>query len=315
MEAAAPIQIPRLQQRKRKPLMSLMLPYLLIAPTFVFIFLFTLKPTISAVIDSSYRPARLAQDPAIFVGIENYVDLFDANHHIGSRFGRILGNTVIFAVGTVAVGTPLALLFALLLNRRLRLLGVWRFSFVYPSLLPLIGGASIWAFIFADQVGLAAAILRSFSLPGINWLGDPKIVLWAVIIVNIWSQTGYYMLFYLAGLQSIPRDLYEAAALDGAGAFQQLLYLTLPLLRRTTLFVLTIAFTFAFQTVDQLQALTEGGPGDSSNLLLYFIYQNIGERRNWGYINAMTVVLAGIVLTLTLANFLFFERGGRENDR
>jgi sn-glycerol 3-phosphate transport system permease protein len=299
----------------RKSLLAHLTPYLLIAPTFVLVFLFTLKPTLGALIDSTYRPARLAQDPPVFVGLENYANLFDPSHHIGARFGQIVGNTILFAVGTVAVVVPLALTFALLLNRRLRLLGFWRFSFVYPSLLPLIGAASIWAFIFADQVGLAAAILRALRLPGVNWLGDPDIVLWAVIVVNIWSQTGYYMLFYLAGLQSIPRDLYEAADLDGASYRQQLVYLTLPLLRRTTLFILTISFTFAFQTVDQLQALTEGGPGDRSNLLLYFIFQNIGERRNWGYINAMTILLAGIVLVFTITNFLFFERGGRENER
>jgi sn-glycerol 3-phosphate transport system permease protein len=197
----------------------------------------------------------------------------------------------------------------------LRLISAWRFGFVYPSLLPLIGGASIWSFIFADQVGLAAAILSALGFSDVNWLGDPNLVLPVVILVNIWSQTGYYMLFFLAGLQNIPRDLYEAAELDGAGYTQQLLYLTLPLLRRTTLFVMMISFTFAFQTVDQLPALTEGGPGDRSNLLLYFIFQNIGERRNWGYVNAMTVILAIFVLVFTLANFAFFERKGQEYDR
>lgn len=315
MAAAAAATAESIHLRTRKTFMARLFPYLLILPTFMLVFLFTLKPTIGALIDSAYRPARLAQDPPAFVGLDNYANLFDSSHHIGSRFGQVLGNTVIFALGTVLVGTPLALTIALLLNRRLRLIGLWRFGFVYPSLLPLIGGASIWSFIFADQVGLAAAILRAFNLPDVNWLGNPDIVLWAVIVVNIWSQTGYYMLFYLAGLQSIPRDLYEAAELDGAGYLQQLFYLTLPLLRRTSLFILTISFTFAFQTVDQLQALTEGGPGDRSNLLLYFIFQNIGERRNWGYVNAMTIMLASIVLIFTISNFVLFERGGREHER
>lgn len=290
-------------------------PYLLIAPTFVIVYLFTLKPTISAVIASLYRPARIATDPARFVGIANYVDLFDPMHHIGSRFSMILSNTVIFALGTVIVVVPLALTFALLLNRRLRLMGLWRFSFVYPALLPLIAAASIWSFVFADEVGLAAAITGALGLPRVNWLGNPDIVLWAVIIVNIWSQTGLYMLFYLAGLQGIPRDIYEAAELDGAGYWQTLLYLTLPLLRRTTLFIITVASAFAFQTVEQLPALTDGGPADRSNLVLYFIFQNIGERRNWGYINAMTIILSLIVLVFTISNFIVFERGGRDDAR
>ncbi len=129
-------------------------------------------------------------------------------------------------------------------------------------------------------------------------------MLWAVIVVNIWKQAGYYMIFYLAGLQNIPRDFYEAAALDGANFRQQFFALTLPLLRRTTLFMLVIAFTFAFQTVEQLQVLGMGGPGNRSNLLLYFIFQTIGERRNWGYVNAMTVVLVLILLVFTVSNFV-----------
>jgi sn-glycerol 3-phosphate transport system permease protein len=296
--------------RPPKPLFARLLPYLLIAPTFLIVFLFTLKPAASALIDSTLRPARLAADPPTFVGLGNYIDLFTPNHHIGARFGGILLNTMLFALGTVAVSTPLALLFALLVNRRLPARGLWRFSFVYPSLLPLIGAASIWAFIYADQVGLLAAILRAGNT---NWLGNPNTVLGAVILVNIWAQTGYYMLLYLAGLQAIPRDLYEAAALDGAGYLQGLWALTLPLLRRTTFFILTVSFTFAFQTVELLTALTDGGPGDRSNLVLYFIYQNIGERRNWGHINAITVLLAAIVLVFTLTNFIFFERGERDS--
>jgi len=296
--------------RPRPSLYARALPYLLIAPTFVIVFLFTLKPTVSAVVDSTFRPARLPQDSPSFVGLENYLALFDPAHHIGARFGGILLNTLLFGFGTVLITTPLALTFAVLINRRLPLRGLWRFGFVYPSLLPVIGAASIWAFIYADQVGLAAAI---FGAGNPNWLGSPSLALLSVMVVHIWSQTGYTMLLYLAGMQNIPRDLYEAAALDGAGDVQQLVYITVPLLQRTTLFVLTIAFTFAFQTVDQLQALTEGGPGDRSNLLLYFIYQNIGERRNWGYINAMTVILGAIVLVFTLSNFLLFDRRGRES--
>ena len=154
-------------------------------------------------------------------------------------------------------------------------------------------------------------MLRSFGLRGANWLGDPNIVLWAVILVNIWKQTGYYMIFYLAGLQNIPRDFYEAAELDGANELQKLLRLTLPLLRRTTLFVLVIAFTFAFQTVEQLQVMGQGNPGNRSNLLLYYIFQTIPERRNWGYVNAMTVVLVLILLVFTVTQLRLFRTGAR----
>ncbi len=298
---------------KRKPLFSLLLPYLLIAPTMILVFIFTVYPSINSVVDSLYDPARNARDPSEFVGLQNYADLFDPDHYIGSAFVQIIGQTLIFAVATVVISVPLALLFALLLNRKVPLQGVWRFSLFYPSLLPLIGAASIWAFLFSDTVGLINTVLRSFGGRGVNWLGDPGFVLWAVIAVNVWKQAGYYMIFYLAGLQNIPRDFYEAASLDGANSWQQFRFLTLPLLRRTTLFILVVAFTFAFQTVEQLQVLGMGGPGDRSNLLLYYIFQTIPERRNWGYVNAMTVVLVLILLVFTVSNFVLFERG-REDE-
>ena len=229
------------------------------------------------------------------------------------RFLRTFRNTIIFALATVGIGVPIGLLLALMLNRSQPLLGLWRFAVFYPSLLPLIGAASIWSFIFSNSISLANAILKTFGHQGLNWLGDRNLVLLSVIIVNIWKQDGYFMIFFLAGLQNISRDIYEAASLDGAGPTQQFAYLNLPLLRRTVLFVVVIAFTVAFQAVEQLQALGEGGPADSANLLRYLVFQNISERRNWGYVNAMTIILIGVVLIFTLSNFLLFERD--ESDR
>ena len=296
---------------RRKPLVALLQPYMLIAPTLILVLMFNVAPAIRTVNDSLHKPARglnAAGKPPEYVGTQNFRDLFDRGHYLGSRFLRALRNTIVFALATVTVGVPLGLLLALLLNHKQPLLGIWRFAVFYPSLLPLIGAASIWSFIFSDSIGLANAVLRSLGHPGLNWLGDRNLVLLSVIIVNIWKQAGYFMIFFLAGLQNIPRDIYEAASLDGAGEMQQFAASTLPMLRRTLLFVIVIAFIFAFQTVEQLQALGEGGPNDSANLLLYLIFQNISERRNWGYVNAMTIVLIGVVLTFTISNFLLFER-------
>lgn len=296
-----------------KTLFQRIFPYLLILPTFVFVAIFTLYPVTRTIADSTFQPARRASEPSEFVFLENYENLFDNTHYLGIRFLQVLGNTLAFTIFTVLFSVPLALLFALLLNRRLRGMGFLRFSIFYPALLPLIGAASIWAFFYSDTIGLFNTILKFFGFKSINWLGDPNMVLYAISMMNIWKQSSYYMIFYLAGLQSIPRDIYEAAELDGAGWFYQLRYITMPLLRRTTLFVVIIAVTFTFQTVEQLQVLNQGNPADRGNLLLYFIFQNIGERRNWGYVNAMTVVLVLILLGFTLANFLFFER--RDDDK
>lgn len=298
----------------RRTLWQLTLPYLLIAPTFILVFMFTIWPSTQTVVASMYQPGRARADPHEFVGLQNYRDLFDSTHYLGSRFTRIFTNTLIFTGATVAVSMPLALMMAMLVNRRMRARPFWRFALFYPSLLPLIGAASIWAFLYSDSVGLINTVLRSFGLGSVNWIGDPNTVLGSVTAVNIWKQTGYYMIFYLAGLQGIPREMYEAAELSGANMWQQFRYVTLPYLRRTTLFILVVATIFGFQTVEQLQVLNRGNPGDRGNLVLYFIFQNIGERRNLGYINAITVILVLMLLGFTIANFYLFERGEREDD-
>ncbi len=296
---------------KRRSLAQIAFPYLLIAPTLVLVFLFTLLPAVNTVIDSLYSIPRNVREAPVFVGLDNYADLFDPAHFIGSNFVPVIGNTLAFAVVTVLVSVPLALGFALLLNQKIPFMGVWRFGIFYPALLPLIGAASIWAFLFSDSVGVINTILRGFGGAGVNWLGNPNTVLASVIVVNIWKQAGYYMIFYLAGIQNISRELYEAAGLDGASKWQAFRYLTLPLLNRTTLFVLVVNFIFAFQTVEQLQALGMGNPGNRATLLLYLIFQTIPERRNWGYVNAMTVILVLLLLGFTIANFTLFERRRR----
>jgi len=296
---------------KRRSLAQIAFPYLLIAPTLVLVFLFTLLPAVNTVIDSLYSIPRDVREAPVFVGLDNYADLFDPAHFIGSNFVPVIGNTLAFAVVTVLVSVPLALGFALLLNQKIPFMGVWRFGIFYPALLPLIGAASIWAFLFSDSVGVINTILRGFGGAGVNWLGNPNTVLASVIVVNIWKQAGYYMIFYLAGIQNISRELYEAAGLDGASKWQAFRYLTLPLLNRTTLFVLVVNFIFAFQTVEQLQALGMGNPGNRATLLLYLIFQTIPERRNWGYVNAMTVILVLLLLGFTIANFTLFERRRR----
>jgi len=295
----------------RKPLLERLFPYFLIAPTLIFVLLFTLLPTVQSVTGSLFRaPLTVKQQPT-FVGLQNYVDLFDSSRttrpDISDSFPKILLNTIVFTLATVVVSVPLAFIAALLLNRKLRWLGLWRFSLFYPALLPVIGAASIWSFLYADNIGLTNTVLKSFGLAGVKWLGLPGMTLVSVIIVICWKQVGYYMIFYLAGLQNIPRDIFEAADLEGANLWQQIRYITLPLLNRTTLFILVVAITGGFQTVEQLQALGQGGPNESSNLMLYFIFQKFAEPRNLGYVNAITVILLLFLMVFTVANFYFFE--------
>lgn len=317
---ASPAPHAQRTSRNWQTLLNRLTPYLLIAPTLLLVGVFTIWPSLRTLTDSAYafipegRARMLDVPPQAFVGLQNYADLLDSSHYLGGRFLQVMGNTILFTLGTTGVGLPIALVMALLVNRRMRGMALWRFSLFYPVLLPLIGAASIWAFLFSDTVGLINTVLRSFGIEGRDWLGNPDQVLLSVTTVNIWKQTGFFMIFYLAGLQSIPRNIYEAAELDGANTFQQLFYLTLPLLRRTTLFLIVVASTYAFQTVEHLQTLNQGNPADRGNLLLYLIFQNIGSRDALGYINAMTVMLVGFLLIFTLANFFLFEGRNEDND-
>lgn len=281
--------------------------YVFIAPTLLFVLAFTVYPAAASILDALYRPGAFGQTSE-FVGLRNFRDLLDENHFIGTNFRLIFRNTVVFSTSLIAISVPLACLFAMAVNYRCRLTGFWRFGLFYPSLIPTIGAATIWAFLYTPNSGFFNVALMRLGLTPVMWIGHPVTTLWSVIAVMVWKQSGHFMIYYLAGLQGIPADVYEAAVLDGANVFQRLWYITLPLLRRTHQFVLTVGTIAAFQQVEQLAALGHGGPNHRSNLLLYFITQRLPEPRNWGHINAMSVVIIGIVLTFTISNFLLFER-------
>lgn len=283
------------------------LPYLLILPTFLFIFSFTLLPSASAIINSTIKPPPTVRQPSTFVGLQNYADLFDPNKEIGQAFPRVFSNTIFFVLTTVPITILLAFILALALNRKLRAIGLFRFAFFYPVLMPLIGAASIFSFLYADNIGLANTVLRSTGIAPPHWIGDPFWTPLAVVIVAIWKQTGFYMILYLAGLQALPGDVYEAADLDGASGWQKIRSITIPLLSGTTVFVLTSAAANAFQFVDQLYALGEGSPAERSNLMLYYIFQKYNETANRGYVNAITVILLVILLCFTIFNLRVLE--------
>ncbi|MFQ3612303.1 MAG: sugar ABC transporter permease [Cyanobacteriota bacterium] len=297
-----------------KTLRQALLPYLLVLPTFAFILAFTLWPTLSALIQSTIRPGPTVRIPARFVGWQNYLDLWDPTLDIGQDFPRILGNTLLFVGLTVPISMVLGFLLALILNQKIRGLGLFRFAFFYPVLMPTIGVGSVFAFLFADSIGLINTVLRGLQLAPIPWIGHAYWTFISIMLVAIWKQVGFFMIMYLAGLQSLPQDVYEAADLDGANHWQKIYHLTVPLLGGTTLFNLTTGATGAFQLVDQLYALGEGGPNQRSNLLLYFIFQKYNEPRNLGYVNAITVILLLILIAFTFFNFLYWERRAHYED-
>ncbi len=283
-----------------------LLPYLLLSPTLFFVALFTAWPTLLALYKSFYRQRlNIAKfrEPT-FIGLQNYVNLFkDPDFH------QVLVNTLIYVLGTVPASIILAFVLALLLNRRIRGIGIMRLSFFYPTILPMVSAATIWMFFFTPDYGLFNTALTFLGYHGPqNWTANPNLALLSVMIVALWKNAGYYMIFYLAGLQSLPLDVFEAAALDGATWWQELWYIAVPLLRRTTLFISTIAFISAFQTVDHIFVLTHGGPGMASTTLLYWLWQVRFEYQDVGRASALTIILVIVLLLFTVSNFLVSER-------
>lgn len=284
--------------RRHSPL----LPWLLVFPTALGVATFTLYPMIATAYRSLWKQNQAVRVPR-WVGLGNYQTIFTDD-----TFREVLRNTVFFIVGTVPASVLIALLLALFLNRKLRGIGAFRSAFFYPTVLPMVSAAAIWLFLYTPNFGLINQYLAPLGFGHPNWLGDTKLVLPAIIVMAIWKQTGYFMLFYLAGLQNLPAEVFEAAALDGAGWWTQLWFITVPLLSGTTLFVTTIAAVNSIQMVDQLYVMTQGGPSNASNLLLYHIYETAFRFRNLGEANAMTVVLVALLLLFTVANFVVSDR-------
>lgn len=305
------------------------LPYLLLLPTLFFVYLFTINPTFRVLRDSQvYYHPNLPDRPRVTdlglpgvdearrslrgpndVGMAYFRALFDPDTREGERFYRVMGNTLLYVVVTVPTSMILAFLFAVLVNRAARGIGLARIAFFYPTMLPMVSAATIWLFFFTPEYGLWNQALRFLGYHGAeNWVINSDLALWGLIIVAIWKNAGYFMIFYLAGLQNLPEDVYEAAALDGANWLTQMVRITLPLLRRTTLFVSVIAIIGAFQTIDHALVMTYELVTGEADLLLYEIYQQRFVLQDYGYANALTVVMIAILLILTVVNFLISER-------
>ena len=263
---------------------------------------FTLWPLLQVIRSSLFAENQAVQVPR-YIGPGNYTALF-----ADSGFQNVITNTLTYVIVTVPISVFLALVLALLLNRKFRALGLYRLAFFYPTVLPMVSAATIWLFMYTPSYGLINVFIEFFHIPSQNWLGDPKLALVALMILGIWKQTGYFMVFFLAGMQSLPHDIFESAKLDGANIFQSTFYLTLPLLMGTTLFVTTIAVINAFETVDQIYIMTGGGPINSTSMLLFDLWQTLFSYLDVGRASAISVILVAILLIFTVTNFVTTEK-------
>jgi sn-glycerol 3-phosphate transport system permease protein len=277
-------------------------PWLLLLPALVLLVGFTHYPAIATIWHSFFSTPK-ATHPSVFVGMENYTLMAD-----DPVFWRALTNNLWFALGTIPVSIALAILMALWVNDRLAGRGVLRLAYFTPTVLPMIAVANIWLFFYTPQYGLLEQVAQALGLPAHNWLGNPRTVLGAMMVVAIWKEAGFFMIFYLAALQQISPTLAEAAGLEGASRWQYFWRVQFALLMPTTLFVLINALINSFRLVDHIVVMTKGGPDNASSLLLYYIYEVGFSFWDSSYAAALTVVLLLVLGIIALVKFRILDR-------
>jgi len=276
--------------------------WLLLLPAMALLALFTHYPALANLWHSFLATPR-GERPAAFVGLENYEQLVE-----DPIFWQALSNNFWYAIGTIPVSIAIALLMAVWVNDRIPGRGILRLAYFTPTVLPMIAVANIWLFFYTPGYGLLEQFTGAFGMPSHNWLGSKSTALPALMVVTIWKEAGFFMIFYLAALQSMSPHLADAAAMEGASRWYFFRRVTFPLLMPTTLFVLVNAVINAFRLVDHVVVMTRGGPDNATELLLYYIYE-IGFRF-WdsAYAAALTMVLLAILGLCALAQFFFLER-------
>ncbi|QJR16794.1 carbohydrate ABC transporter permease [Usitatibacter palustris] len=276
--------------------------WLLLLPAVALLALFTHWPIVATVWDSFFATPKGGR-PAPFVGLENYAVMV-----ADEVFWKSLWNNLWFALGTIPISIALALAMALWVNSAMRGRTWLRMAFFTPTILPMIAVANIWIFFYTPQYGLLEQITGLFGVSGRNWLGSESTALACVMVVAIWKEAGFFMIFYLAALQQIPPSLAEAAAIEGAPRGYYLRRVVLPLLMPTTLFVMVNAVINAVRMVDHIVVMTRGGPNNATSLLLYHVYQVGFVFWDTGYAAALTVVLLVVLGCVAIGQFVFLDR-------
>jgi len=272
--------------------------YLFILPTFLGYTAFIVGPILAAIGISFTKYDILS--PATFVGLDNYVRLLN-----DPRLRTVYSNTIFFTVFAVSLNVGVGLVLAVLLNRHLRspIRYVLRSAYFFPVLVALVYSSIIWQFLYQKDTGIFNYYLGLLNVAPIPWLSNRQWVLPSIIILDVWRNAGFAMLVFLAGLQNISQEYYEAAQLDGANRFQLFRHITVPLISPTIFFNLVIYMIGALQVFDSIMVLTKGGPGDASRSLVIYIYENAFQFFEMGYASAVAITLFVIIVILTLIQF------------
>ncbi len=276
--------------------------WLLLTPAAILLIGFTHYPAVATLYDSFFSTGTVVR-PSRFVGLANYAALAD-----DPIFWQVLRNNLYFAAATIPTSIAIAMLMAIWVNDRLPARALVRMSYFTPTILPMVAVANLWLFFYTPQIGLIDKFGAMFGAASHNWLGDPSTVLACLAVMTVWKEAGFFMIFYLAALQSLPPEIEEAAKIEGASRWYFFRRVTFPLLMPTTLFVLVNATINSFKLVDHLFILTKGGPDNASNLLLYYIYQVAFSFFETSYASTLTVVLLAMLAAMAIVQFLLIEK-------
>jgi ABC-type sugar transport system permease subunit len=273
-----------------------------VLPFLIAYVLFLLWPVLLGLRMSFYNWNLAGGGTTDFLGLRNYQELFaDPN------FWSALWHTIYFTLLSTPVLVVLALALALLVNRAIPAKWLFRLTFFAPFVLPVTVVVIIWQWLFTPGFGLINSTLTSIGLPSVNWLTDPHIAMISVVIVTVWWTVGGNFLLYLAGLQQIPHDLYEASAIDGAGSAAQIRWITIPMLTRITTLIIILQVIASLQVFSQIYLLTTGGPDFVTRPVIQYIYETGFSSFRVGYASAASYILFILILVVTAGQFLLLQ--------
>lgn len=276
-------------------------PYLFLLPAVVILLLFFFIPFAETIILSFKDYSTDLYAPG-FIGLDNYVTLLKSK-----EFYKVIWNTFLYLIGAVPILATVPLVLAILINQKIRCLNLYKVLIYLPVIVSIVVVAIAFKWLYATQ-GILNYIAELFGISAIDWLTSPDVAIWSVIIVTIYKGIGYYMMIYLSALIGAPKDLLEAAEVDGAGLIQKHLNVTIPYLMPTIVLVVTVSSISALKVFAEIYVMTRGGPLDSTKTIVYYIYERAFENLDLSLASAASVILLVIVMAFSAVNILVFER-------
>jgi multiple sugar transport system permease protein len=285
-------------QRKEETISA----YLFLAPTILLVSVFTVFPVLFSLFLSFHKWDYISAARP-FVGLDNFRRLINT-----PRFWSTLANSARYGFAIMPLNIAVAMILALMVNQKLRGITIFRSAYFSPVVTSSVAVGLIWSWIFDPAFG---PLNYALSLVGIGpqmWLGSPKLALYSLVVMAVWNGVGYNMMLFLAGLQGIPQEYYDAAVVDGANTLQQFRMITIPLLSPTTFFVFITGLIGALQVFDQIYLLTKGGPAGTTRTIVFYLWEVGFESFEMGYASAVAYFLFGVIFLLTLLNYRFGSR-------